>query len=195
MKNVVADSTFYILFYGDIKDDRSLYHILDKYEMFVGEKLEDELEKHIKGDRTFEELTNNIDEEVDFGHLLQTFYDFLLSEYPELNQRIKDAEYEAIGMSYLLKQYDNLNYLIIDDKYPYNFVDQNLPFIQSELNRTIGFLYSSCKEEGILEERFVLNILDEIEKAIERGENPLYLTRNIWNEKIKPLKTKLDGDD
>jgi len=94
MKRVVADSTFYLLFYGDINDQRSLYQILKEYDMYLGEKLRNELEEHIKNDKTFHELTNDIEEEVNFGELIKSFYEFLLDEYPNLNRKIEDAEYE-----------------------------------------------------------------------------------------------------
>lgn len=193
MRVVVADSTFYILFYSDIHDNKSLYHILDKYDMYVGKKLKDELKNHIGTDHVFQKLTNDIEHEVDFALLLKSFYTFLLKEYPEVNHKINDAEYEAMGLSYLLKQHENLCHLIIDDKYAYNFVNRNLAYIKTELKRTLGFLYYSYDKEAILERDFVAKIFDKIEKSIEEGGKPLYLTKEIWNEKIRPLKIKIDG--
>jgi len=32
----------------------------------------------------------------------------------------------------------------------------------------------------------VKNILNKIEKSIDNGKNPLYITKDVWNKEIKP---------
>ncbi|MHA2430398.1 MAG: hypothetical protein ACXACC_05110 [Promethearchaeota archaeon] len=76
MKIVIADTTFYLLFYNDIKDSESLYHILKKYEMYIGKRIKYELKKHIIDDKKFQMLIKNIETDVDFGELLKIFYQF-----------------------------------------------------------------------------------------------------------------------
>lgn len=194
MKIVIADTTFYLFFYSDIKDSKSLYHILKKYDMYIGKKIKYELRKHITNDKEFQLLIRDIDTDVDFGELLKIFYQFLLKEYPEYVKNISNAEYEAISISYLLKQNDELDYLIIDEKYAYNFVMNNLNYLKQNLVRTIRFLYISSIIDKILSKKYVIGILDKIEKAIWNGENPLYLTKDIWNKEIKPIVLELKGD-
>lgn len=194
MKIVIADTTFYLLFYNDIKDSESLYHILKKYEMYIGKRIKYELKKHIIDDKKFQMLIKNIETDVDFGELLKIFYQFLLKEYPKYIKDISKGEYEAIGISYLLKQNSSLDYLIIDDKYAYTFVMNNLIYIKSNLVRTIRFLFIGSSVDKILDKMYVINILGKIEKEILSGKNPLYLTKDIWNKEIRPTVLKLKGE-
>lgn len=187
MKQVIADSTFYILFYNDIGDTESLYYILTKYNMYIGNRLKYELRNHISKDSKFLSLIKDKELDVDFGELLKNFYEFLLIECPDSVKNISDAEYEVMGISYLFKQNGLLDYLIIDDKFAYNFVIRNLSYIKENLVRTIGFLCKGCKEDRILEIEFVIDILNNIEKSIYDGKNPLYLTKDVWNKEIKPI--------
>jgi hypothetical protein len=186
MKQVIADSTFYILFYNDIYDTESLYCILKKYHMYIGNRLKHELRHHISKDSKFLSLINDKELDVDIGELLKNFYEFLLVEYPDYVKDINDGEYEVMGISYLFKQSGSLDYLIIDDKYAYNFVLKNLNYIKENLVRTIGFLSNGCKKDKILEIKFVKDILNKIEKSIDNGKNPLYITKDVWNKEIKP---------
>jgi len=186
MKQVIADSTFYILFYNDICDTKSLYYILKKYNMYLGNRLKYELRNHISDDSKFLSLINDKDLDVDFGELLKNFYEFLLIEYPDSVKDINDGEYEVMGISYLFKQNGSLDNLIIDDKYAYNFVINNLSFIKENLVRTIGFLKNGCKKDKTLEIDFVRDIFNNIEKSIDNGKNPLYITKDVWNKEIKP---------
>jgi len=177
MKIVIADTTFYLLFYNDIKDKEGLYHILQKYDMYIGDKIKYELRRHITKDKDFSLLIKDIETDIDFGKLLRIFYQFLLTEYPKYVKDISNAEYEVIGISYLLKQNNKLDYLIIDEKYAYNFVMNNLNYLKRNLVRTIRFLYISCLIDKILDKKYVIDVLDKIEKAIWNGENPLYLQK------------------
>jgi len=194
MKIVIADTTFYLLFYSDIEDTESLYHILQKFEMYIGNKIKYELRRHITKDEKFQLLIKDIGTDIDFGELLRIFYQFLLTEYPTYVKDISNAEYEAIGISYLLKQNNSLDYLIIDEKYAYNFVLNNLDYLKRNLVRTIRFLYMSCLMDDILDKKYVIDVLDKIEKEIWKGKNPLYLTKDIWNEEVRPIILKLKGE-
>lgn len=194
MDRVAADSTFYIFFYADIKDKDSLYYILKNYDMYVGERIKEELNRHIHKDAIFNELIIDTNTDVDFSELLRVFYNFLTSEYPQIQGKIKDGEYEAIGIAYLLKEIKTLKYLIIDDKYAYNFIIKNLDSIKENLVRTIRFLYLSHIKDSILEKELVIDILMALKKEIDEGKTPLYITKDMWERDVKPLVDKLKGE-
>lgn len=189
--NAVADSSFYILFLNEINDIDSLRHILDKYNMFIGKYVKNELKQNLKKNPFLLNLVHDISLDVDIGTMLKIFYDFLINEYPGEIKDINDGEYEVMGISYLLKQTNQLNYVIIDDKHAYNFVEKNLYTIKKNLIRTIRFICNGNTKDCLLDRQFILDIFSKVENAIKNDRNPLYLTQDIWDDKILPIIEKL----
>ena len=193
MKCSVADSTFYIFFYKEIKNSATLYKILDRYEIFIGEILKKEISGHIGSDEKFHSLIKDISMDVDFVSLLEGYLDIAKILYPQISKWELDGEFEAIGISYVLNQYKTLQYLIIDDKRVYNFIKNKLITIESSLTRTVNFLYSACVCDNELDKKEVIQIYDDILIAITEGKSPFYLTKDLWYKYVKPLKDKCMG--
>lgn len=189
---VVADSTFYILFYGDLEDPESLYHILKKYELYVGEQIKRELEHHIYEDKRFKRLVKDVTVDVNFVKLLREFYNNIIREFPQITPRITDGEFEAMGLSYLLKQYEILKYLVLDDKQAHKFVENQLVTLKPYLVWTVKFLYNGHSKDMFLEKEFIKRIFYAIKEAIIKGRKPLHLTEHSWELYVKPLLVRME---
>jgi len=186
MKHAVADSSFYILFYADLEDSKSLHTILNNFKMFIGEKILLELKRYVCQDQNFSKLINDVSSDVDFSLLLKRFYHFLRQEFPQYNNWIMDGEFEAMGISYHLKRQGVLNYLIIDDNDARDFAKRELVSLKDALIRTPTFLHKSCVN-GDLDREFVISILKRVKGAIERGKSPFYLDCEGWKKYISPI--------
>jgi hypothetical protein len=187
MSHVVADTSFYLLFYADIGDKESLHHLLRQFEMHAGERLRSELKKHIVDDPVFDQSVHNVSNDVDFVRILKSFYSFLHEQFPEYANWLVDGEFEAMGISYHLNRRGILRYLVMDDKDARSFVEGQLATLRSVLVRTPIFLYKAHKVDKKLGRKFVVEILENIRTAIARGKSPLNLDFEAWEKYIKPL--------
>ena len=194
MAGVVADSSFYILFYGDIGDPSILHTISEEYELHIGKVLKNELKMHLEPDRKIKQGLIDVSTDVDFVRLIEDYCDVIKIAFPDLGSWKDDGEFEAIGLSYVLRQYGKLKYLIIDDKKPRNFVLTNLDSIKQYLVRTIRFLYDAYGIDKTLNREQVLRTYEDILESIKRGRRPLSLTKGQWFKYVKPFMENIEGD-
>ena len=187
MSHVVADSSFYLLFYADLGDKDSLHHVLRQFEMCAGERLRGELNRHIANDPDFDQLVHNVSNDIDFVQILKSFYSFLYNQFPEYANWLADGEFEAIAISYHLNRRRILRYLVIDDKDARSFVEKRLATLRRALVRTPIFLYKAYTVDKKLKQEFVVGIFENIRMAIALGKSPLNLDSEGWGKYIKPL--------
>lgn len=186
MNNIVADSTFYIFFFNDIKSTGHLNCILDSYNAHMGPTIKDEIGHHLESDEEINGKITNIAINVDFKNILDQYQISLLNAFPGLQKWDKKGEFEVIGLSYLLQELGSLKYLIVDDKSPYKFIKSQLKFINKNLTRTFGFLAMGAVDDELLSKSLLQKIMDETEKEISLGNKPLNIDENIWNTAVKP---------
>lgn len=192
---IVADSSFYILFYKELEDPISLHMISGNYDFYIGKRLKSELRDYMRSDEIFRQTVIDVSDEVDFIRLLDDYYSVINGLHPGIGAWKNDGEFEVIGLSYILKQYNKLKYLIIDDKTPYNFVKRNLAHISPFLVRTIGFLHVAYKDDKSLDGQHVIDIYNCFLKSIENGKRPLNLTKNQWFKIVEPIIIEIKSDD
>lgn len=192
---VVADSSFYLLFYADLNDRASLHRIAREYDFFVGERIRYEIRNHITNDNVIGSLLNNVEHNIDFSRILKDFYSFLRRQFPQYSNWIDDGEFEAMGISYQLSRWGLLKYLIMDDKDARTFVESHLSTVGRALVRTPSFLHKTCKNDNRLSSEFVVSIMMRIVEAIRMGKRPLNLTEENWEKYIKPLINDLTEDN
>jgi hypothetical protein len=197
LHGIAADASFYILFYNDINDVASLHLISENYDMYITNKLKLELKKHIDSDILFKQLVIDISNEIDIANMLENYCETIKLFYPSIGSWKNGGEFEVIGLAYILKQYDLLSYVIIDDSAPHNFVKNNLSSISNHLIRSIGFLYASFKQDRLLKGEHVIEIYNSIFLATKKGKRPLNITEKGWVEIVKPyiiaIQSDLDG--
>lgn len=186
MSNIVADSTFYIFFFNDIKNPNHLNIILDSYNAHIGPMIKDEIGHHLESNTEINGKITNIGINIDFKNILDQYQISLLNAFPGLQKWDKKGEFEVIGISYLLQELESLKYLIVDDKSPYTFIKNQLMFINKNLTRTFGFLVSGAMEDKLLTKSLLQKIIDETEREISSGNKPLNIDENIWNTTVKP---------
>ncbi len=186
MDNIVADSTFYIFFFDDIKSAGHLNSILDSYDAYIGPTIKGEIGHHLESDEEIKGKITDIAIKVDFQNILDQYQISLLSAFPGLQKWGKKGEFEAIGLSYLLQELGSLKYLIVDDKAPYKFIKSQLRFINNNLTRTFGFLAMGVVDDELLSKTLLQEVIDETEKVISLGHEPLNINRDIWISVVKP---------
>lgn len=122
MKSIAADTSFYSCFYCHIEDLNCLIHLMRCYSFYIGINIFNEIPNDLKDNPIF--ITKIKEEEYDYVALMQP----LLERDPK---HLYDGEYEAIGLAYYLDTLNKLNYLIIDDRKPYNFVKRHFKHLKN----------------------------------------------------------------
>ena len=187
MYNIVADSTFYIFFFDDIKSAGHLNCILDSYNAHIGPAIKSEISRHLESNEEIKRKITNVDINVDFQNILDQYQISLLSAFPGLQKWDKKGEFEVIGLSYFLQELGSLKYIIVDDKAPYKFIKSQLKFINNNLTRTFGFLAMGVVDDELLSKSLLQKVIDETEKEISLGNKPLNIDENIWISAVKPI--------
>ncbi|MCK5015618.1 MAG: hypothetical protein KAS32_00985 [Candidatus Peribacteraceae bacterium] len=188
---IVADSSFHIFFCSEINETSILKKIVQAYEMYYGDAIKNEVLNCISENKDVYNNVENISLDINFKNILSDFYDYLLNQYSQLKNRIDDGEWEAIGISYHLHSIGKMEYLIIDEKYAYNFVISKLPTLRTHIVRTLRFVYSASKKDAKLNQTDAIYIFNRTKEEIRSGKTPLYLTRDIWDARIEPLMARL----
>lgn len=195
MKGVVADSSFYILFYNELEDPLSLHKISENYDFYIGKRLKTELGKYLGSEGKSNLTVKDVSEKVDFSRLLEDYYNQIDLLNPNIGSWKNGGEFEVIGLSFILKQYKKLSYIVIDDKKPYNFIRFHLEHISPFLVRTIKFLYVAYKDDKVLRGQHVVDIYNCLLKSIENGKRPLNLTKTQWFKYVEPIIIEIESDD
>ncbi|WGI17890.1 hypothetical protein [Methanonatronarchaeum sp. AMET-Sl] len=195
--NSVADSSFYIFFYSDIEGKKYLHKLIRSYDFVIGPKIKNEIKQEVYGDEVFFDKTKYFESEVNLASGLKIFYNFLIENFDEVDgEDIKDAEYEAIGVSYVLKEANELKYLILDDNEAYKFVDKNFDQIKSNLVRTFRFICLTKTDTNKLNEKLIYDVCKATKNSINNGNHPLNINKEKWKNEIYPLfKETLRGEN
>jgi len=186
MDNIVADSTFYIFFFDDIKCANHLNCILDSYGAYMGPTIKSEISHYLEADKDINGKVTDTTINVDFQNILDQYQVSLLSAFPKLKRWDKKGEFEVIGISYLLKESGNLKYLIVDDGPPYKFIKNQLNYIKDNLTRTFGFLAMGVVDDKLISKILLQEVINITEKEISLGNKPINIDKNIWFSIVKP---------
>lgn len=186
MDNIVADSTFYIFFFDDIKCANHLNCILESYGAHIGPTIKNEIGHYLESDKDINGKITDTTINVDFQNILDQYQISLLSAFPGLERWDKKGEFEVIGISYILKESGNLKYLIVDDGAPYKFIKNQLNYIKDNLTRTFGFLAMGVVDDRLLSKTLLQEVMHKTEKEILQGNKPINIDENIWNSIVKP---------
>ena len=190
----VADSSFYIFFYTDIQTPKSLYLILKHYNFIIGKQIKKEISQYILKDDAIKNLVSDVTIQMDYIRLLKDFYNFLIKIHPEIKSSIDDGEWEAIGISYLLHEQNELRHIIIDDKKARNFIQNRLTTLLPYLQWTVQFLFTACVKDNKISKDLVLDICYRIREEITKGRSPLFITSDHWQKNVEPNIKKMEGD-
>lgn len=104
---------------------------------------------------------------------------------------MKDGEYEAIGLGYLLNSQGILHILVLDDRRPRNFVKNHFPSLKTKVKGTVGLVQSSCCDDKLLPQKLALEFLEAILNNINDGEKerPCSIDRTIIGAILIPAIT------
>ncbi|MCC4766335.1 hypothetical protein FXW07_06830 [Methanosarcina sp. DH1] len=160
IENVVADTSFYLCYYNDIRKNECLNIFLGSYSFYLGSKILGELPKSLAKSDSFLSVVNFNDE---------SFFELVKPFFGRSTNHEKDGEYEAIGLAYHLNLHFGLKYLIIDDRRAYNFVAVNFKSLEHKLTRNIGFIVKSYKEDSTLSLKMTIEILESIQLCVQKA--------------------------
>lgn len=180
MKSIAADTSFYSCFYCHIEDLNCLIHLMRCYSFYIGINIFNEIPNDLKDNPIF--ITKIKEEEYDYVALMQP----LLERDPK---HLYDGEYEAIGLAYYLDTLNKLNYLIIDDRKPYNFVKRHFKHLKKYLTGTIGFIEQcTCIDENITSMK-ALSLLNNIKDIAKDSNNirPCSMDKKNHEKIINPV--------
>ena len=178
MDNIVADSTFYIFFFDDIKCANHLNCILDSYGAHIGPTIKSEIGHYLESDKDINGKITDTTINVDFQNILDQYQISLLNAFPDLKRWDKKGEF------------GNLKYLIVDDKAPYKFIKNQLRYINDNLTRTFGFLAMGVVDDELLSKTLLQEVMHKTEKEILLGNKPINIDKDRWISVVKPRMMK-----
>ncbi|MDI9394462.1 MAG: hypothetical protein QM426_03155 [Euryarchaeota archaeon] len=190
-ENIVADTSFYLCYHNDIRNNECLNAFLDSYSFYLGSRILSELPKSLVESDNFLSVVNFNDE---------SFFELIKPFFGRSTTHENDGEYEAIGLAYHLNLHFGLKYLIIDDGRAYKFVASNFKSLEHKLTRNIGFIVKSYKEDSVLSLKMAIEILESIklcvQKAITEGSTsrPCSADPKVCREILIPLIQKLKDE-
>ena len=185
-KYVFADSSFYICFINELNQP-DCYNFLDYYNFALGHKVLSEIENQI---------TKNITEKIHICPNDNYNYDVLISPLLSNEEKNKEkGEFEIIGLSLYYLNFNNVKYIIIDDKKANKFAKKHFPELTEYLTGTIG-LIKYCSYDGFISPTTSINILEDIKYAIEnhdesRGNFICSLGKNSYKKIINKVIDEL----
>ncbi|MHA1300799.1 MAG: hypothetical protein ACTSO9_15385 [Candidatus Helarchaeota archaeon] len=184
INGVTSDSSFFICFYCDLQNSDYLHFFLKIYDIFLGQRIFNELPKKLHKDKKFLSKITFIN--YDYYQLIMPFF----GSHPK---HIKDGEYEAIGLAYFLNLNNNLKYLIIDEKRARNFTKRFFPELAKKQVGTIGFIRDCCCEDKKIKPNLAIEILYKIKNAVETSikKRPCSLGKKDYRNILIPIIEKI----
>lgn len=162
-KYVFADSSFYICFINELGQP-DCYNFLNYYTFALGCKVFNEIQ---------DQIAENIYEKIFICPNDNYNYDVLIA--PLLTNKEKNrkkGEFEIIGLSLYYLNFEQVKYIIIDDKKAKKFAKKYFPELTEYITGTIG-LIKYCSHDGFISPRTSISILKDIEHTIENhAESP-----------------------
>lgn len=163
--NVIADSSFFILFLNDINEPSYLNKIIRECTFIITPRIREEIS--IKNSSWVEQNKRWLLEEDISSFKLEETFSLFISSNEEL---YKKGEYEIIALAYLLK--DTRDFLlIIDEDEARNLIEQHLPSLTSHLCYSTRFIEICTCNLRIFKKEEALSILYKIEKSHFRVPN------------------------
>ncbi len=183
---ISSDSSFYICFLNELEREDWLFDFLDSYSFYMGERINSEVfEKNPKN----EMLKVKVEDLGEFN-----YYELIRPYFGRSIDKMKDGEYEAIGIAHFLKDWGILSYLILDDLRPRKFVLRHFPQLQDNLVGTIGFIRDCCCLDKKISQKRAIEILNSIKKSLELGykERPCGMDTKSYKSILIPVISKID---
>lgn len=160
---LVADSSFYVCFLNDIKQQIPLEKILTELKFYVPSCIVNEVSKCSE----FKSILSSTKAKI-----LDSSYNFadILRPFVSKNQFDK-GETEAIALAYVLNRMQRLHKLILDDKGARDFVINKLSLLANYMTGTVGFVADCCCYYCFLTREEGLRIFELVELSQFRVDN------------------------
>jgi hypothetical protein len=156
MKDLVADSSFYLCFLDDIECPLDLVEILKKFKAHVSTRILSEISKSRRADKVKKHI--NIFEEgiPNLGEALRPFL---------TQKQIDSGESEVLILAYICFNLGISFVLVIDDKSPRKFVKMNFSYIEDELKYTSEFITDCCLLYKIFHTEKAISLLNKVKDS------------------------------
>ncbi|BDZ71417.1 hypothetical protein [Methanobacterium petrolearium] len=181
MNAIAADTSFYSCIICYLQNEDCLYHFLDCYNFYVGNRLLEEIPYHKINESIFKSKIQHT-----------TKYEYIQLMLPVLDRNEKhvfDGEYEAIGIAHFLQKEEKLKYLIIDEKIARNFVKRVFSHLTPYLHGTIGFIEHCCCTDEYISTQSAIRLLEhikELTKTADKNSRPCSMDKKNYLKIIEP---------
>ncbi|MBI2545591.1 hypothetical protein HYV81_00225 [Candidatus Woesearchaeota archaeon] len=169
MKDLVADSSFYLCFLEDICSPSDLVAIIDNFRAHLTPLIHKEIKRSINFSSIDQHANINIFSTPSFniGELVKPFFS---------KKEISKGEHEIVVAAYFIYNTNRDIIIIIDEKGPRQFIINHLPELIPFLTGTVGMVGSCYYTFAIMDKQKTLNLLDQI------GSSRFRVTQKILNE-------------
>jgi predicted nucleic acid-binding protein len=162
-RNIIADSSFFLLFLNDIDRPSYLDKLIKNYKFIITQMIKEELSGNSKSNTWLQSNSASIVVEDINEYRLEEIFSSLVSK-KAISIKLHRGEWEIIGLAYMLKDEGEDFILIIDDKEARRFVEKNMPSLQHHLCYTLKFIELCTCNEHIFKKEEALDMLEEIER-------------------------------
>lgn len=161
MKDLIADSSFYICFLDDIQCYEDLLKIMDHFKVHISPKVSEEISKsnHFSKIKFHKNINNFTLPNFDIGELIKPFFS---------KDQVVKGEHEVIVIAYFIYNLKKNLLLIIDEIGPRQFVEKNYPYLTKFMIGTVGMIGSCCSNYSLFTKERSRELLDKIENSVFR---------------------------
>ena len=153
-KKIIADSSFYICFLDDINNTTFLNLLYQHSFKFLTTKI---INDEINKSASYLEVENGLVSQFSFPYniseILRPFFG---------KEEIFKGEHEVIALAYVYYHIDHEFIIILDEKGPRKFLNDNFSHLSELMVGTFGFLANCCCEYMALTKDQAMGIIDEI---------------------------------
>ncbi len=158
MKDLVADSTFYLCFLDDIDSPEDLVSIINNFKIHLSPIVYFELKKSKNFEKISKHRNINLFAIADFniGELVKPFFS---------RSEINRGEHELIVVAYFAYNLNQNLILIIDEISIRNFIVKNLTYLEPFMTGTVGMIGKCFYTFNIFNKEKSLELLNKIENS------------------------------
>lgn len=196
MKNVVADTSFFICNACTLKRCDLLLQYLDLYQFHAGKNIMKEIRRMEPCDIEICSKIKSINVNANYIELFKHI------STRNSNHIEDDGEYEAIGIAIELSlTKEGLHCLILDDKKAKNFASSKFPQLREKIHGTIGFISNSYQKDRQISKSQCLYHLKAIHQTyVEHKkdgilERPCAMDESFVNKHLLPLIKEVENNN